>query len=82
LRAADITPVKTTRGYQLVTEDQLSAVDSTLRIVAVKKGSRAKNLKLTVDSVGELFLPTTTDLSGFEIQIKRGARLLKNLKIT
>jgi len=82
LRAADITPVKTTRGYQLVTEDQLSAVDSTLKIVAVKKGSRAKNLKLTVDSVGELFVSTATDLSGYEIQIKRGARLLKNLKIT
>lgn len=81
LRAAEITPVKTTKGYQLATDDQLSAVDSTLKIVAVKKGSRAKNLKLTVDSVGELFLPTNTDLSGFEIQIKRGSRVLTKVVV-
>jgi hypothetical protein len=81
LRAADITPVKTTRGYQLVTEDQLSAVDSTLRIVAVKKGVRSKSFKLTVDNVGELFVLTSTDLSGYEIQIKRGARTLKSVKV-
>jgi hypothetical protein len=82
LRAADITPVKTTRGYQLVTEDQLSAVDSTLRIVAVKKGVRSKSFKLTVDTVGELFVSTATDLSGYEIQIKRGTRVLKSIKLT
>jgi hypothetical protein len=81
LRAADITPVKTTRGYQLVTEDQLSAVDSTLRIVAVKKGVRSKSFKLTVDTVGELFVSTATDLSGYEIQIKRGARTLKSVRV-
>jgi len=82
LRAADITPVKTTRGYQLVTEDQLSAVDSTLRIVAVKKGVRSKSFKLTVDTVGELFVSTATDLSGYEIQIKRGARTLKSVRVS
>ena len=82
LRAADITPVKTTRGYQLVIEDQLSAVDSTLRIVAVKKGVRSKSFKLTVDTVGELFVPTSTDLSGYEIQIKRGARTLKSVRVS
>ena len=81
-KAADITPVKTTKGYQLATDDQLSAVDAALKIVAVKKGAKPKSLKLTVDSVGELFVPTTTDLSGYSIQIQRGSKVLKSIKLS
>ena len=80
-KAADITPVKTTKGYQLATDDQLSAVDAALKIVAVKKGAKPKSLKLTVDSVGELFVPTTTDLSGYSIQIQRGSKVLKSVRV-
>jgi hypothetical protein len=80
-KAADITPVKTTKGYQLATDDQLSAVDAALKIVAVKKGAKPKSLKLTVDSVGELFVPTTVDLTGYSIQIQRGSKVLKSVKV-
>jgi hypothetical protein len=43
---------------------------------------RTKSFKLTVDSVGELFVSTATDLSGYEIQIKRGARTLKSVRVS
>ena len=82
LKTADIDPVKTATGYQLSTEDSLPAIDSTLKVVAVKKGAKAKTLKLTVDQTGELFVPTTADLAGYAIQIKRGSSVLKSLKIT
>jgi len=82
IKAADITPVKTTKGYQLNTDDQLSAIDSTLKIVAVKKGSKAITFKLTVDNLGELFVPTTVDLTGYLIQIQRGSNVLKSVKVS
>ena len=81
LKTADIDPVKTATGYQLATEDSLPAVDSTLKVVAVKKGAKAKTLKLTVDQTGELFVPTTADLAGYEIQIKRGSKVLTKVAV-
>ena len=82
LKTADIDPVKTATGYQLATNDSLPAIDSTLKVVAVKKGAKAKTLKLTVDQTGELFVPTTADLSGYEIQIKRGSKLLTKVAVS
>jgi len=82
LTAADITPVKTTKGYQLATDDRLAAVDSTLKVVAVKKGAKPKSLNLTVDNQGELFVATTTNLAGYSIRIQRGAKVLKSVKVS
>ena len=81
LKTAEIDPVKTSTGYQLATEDALPAIDATLKVVAVKKGAKAKTLKLTVDQTGELFVPTTADLSGYEIQIKRGSKVLAKVVV-
>ena len=81
LKTAEIDPVKTATGYQLATEDALPAIDATLKVVAVKKGAKAKTLKLTVDQTGELFVPTTADLSGYEIQIKRGSKVLTKIAV-
>ena len=81
LKTADIEPVKTATGYQLSTDDSLPAIDATLKVVAVKKGAKAKTLKLTVDQTGELFVPTTADLSGYEIQIKRGSKVITKVAV-
>jgi hypothetical protein len=81
LAAADITTIKTTKGYQLATDDQLAAVDSTLKIMAVKKGAKSRSLRLTVDNQGELFVATTTNLAGYSIQIQRGSKVLKRVKV-
>jgi len=82
LAAADITPIKTTKGYQLNTDDQLSAVDSTLKVVAIKKGAKARTLSLSVDNQGELFVATGTNLKGYAIQIQRGSKVLKSVKVS
>ena len=82
LTAADITPIKTTKGYQLATDDRLAAVDSSLKVVAVKKGAKPKSLNLTVDNQGELFVATTTNLAGYSIRIQRGAKVLKSVKVS
>jgi len=82
LAAADITPIKTTKGYQLNTDDQLSAVDSTLKVVAIKRGAKARTLSLSVDNQGELFVATSTDLKGYSIQIQRGSKVLKSVKVS
>jgi hypothetical protein len=60
----------------------LPAIDSTLKVVGVKKGVKARNLKLTVDQTGAIFLPTTADLSGFQIQIKRGSKVLTKVAVS
>jgi hypothetical protein len=82
LKSADIDPVKTATGYQLATADDLPAIDATLKVVAVKKGAKAKTLKLTVDQTGELFVTTTSDLTGYSIQIQRGSKVLKSVKVS
>jgi hypothetical protein len=82
LAAADITPIKTTKGYQLNTDDQLSAVDSTLKVVAIKRGAKARTLSLSVDNQGELFVATNTNLKGYAIQIQRGSKVLKSVKVS
>jgi hypothetical protein len=81
ITAADITPIKTTKGYQLSTDDQLSAVDSTLKVIAVKKGAKKKAFSLAVDNQGELFIRTNSNLSGYKIKIKRGKELLKSISV-
>jgi hypothetical protein len=82
LKTADIDPVKTATGYQLATADDLPAIDATLKVVAVKKGAKARTLKLTVDQTGELFVPTTSDLTGYSIQIQRGSKVLKSVTVS
>ena len=77
----EIEPVKLTAGYQLATTAQLPAIDASLKITAVKPGAKSRSLKIDIDKTGELFLPTTADLSGYEIQIKRGSKVLKRVVI-
>jgi len=81
IKEAEIEPVKTARGYQLELDEELPAVDSSLKLIAVKPGAKPRNLKLTVDKTGELFVPTSADLSGYEIQIKRGSKLLNTVLV-
>ena len=79
--AAEITAKKLKKGYLLDTDDQISYVDKTLKIVATKKGAKPKTLSLSVDADGELFVPTTASLKGFQLQIKRGSKLIKAIKL-
>jgi hypothetical protein len=81
LSVAKITAVKQSTGYQLYSPSVFSAVDKSLTVIATKSGSKSKTLKLSVDAAGELFVATNTNLSGYKIQIKRGAAVLKSVKV-
>jgi len=78
---AKITAVKQSTGYQLYSPSVFSAVDKSLTVIATKSGSKSKSLKLTVDAGGELFVPTTSNLAGYKIQIKSGSKVLKNITV-
>jgi len=77
----EIEPVKLNAGYQLTTNEQLPAIDSSLRIIAIKAGAKSQSFKIDIDKSGEIFLPTKVDLTGYEIQIKRGSKVLKRVVI-
>ena len=77
----EIETVKSNAGYQLTTTEQLPAIDTSLKVTAIKSGSKTRSLKIDIDKTGELFLPTTADLTGYEIQIKRGSKVLKRVLI-
>ena len=77
----EIETVKLNAGYQLTTTEQLPAIDASLKVTAVKMGAKTRSLKIDIDKTGELFLPTTADLTGYEIQIKRGSKVLKRVLI-
>jgi hypothetical protein len=80
--AAVILAKKTRKGYLLETDDQISYVDKTLKVVATKKGAKPRALTLSVDADGELFVPTGVNLKGFQLQIKRGNKLIKAIKLS
>ena len=77
----EIETVKLNAGYQLTTTEQLPAIDASLKVTAVKMGAKTRSLKIDIDKTGELFLPTNVDLTGYEIQIKRGSKVLKRVLI-
>jgi len=77
----EIEPAKLTSGYQLTTTEQLPAIDASLRITAIKAGAKSQSFKIDIDKSGEIFLPTKIDLTGYEIQIKRGSKVLKRVVI-
>jgi len=77
----EIEPIKLNAGYQLTTTEQLPAIDASLRITAVKAGAKSQSFKIDIDKSGEIFLPTKVDLTGYEIQIKRGSKVLKRVVI-
>jgi hypothetical protein len=77
----EIEPVKLNAGYQLTTNEQLPAIDASLRITAIKAGAKSQSFKIDIDKSGEIFLPTKVDLTGYEIQIKRGSKVLKRVVI-
>ena len=81
LTQAEIEPINSSSGYRLSTGDQLPVIGSKLKLVAVKSGAKFRLLKLTIDKTGELFLSTKVDLTGYEIRITRGNRVLKKLSI-
>jgi hypothetical protein len=51
-------------------------------VVAIKRGAKARTLSLSVDNQGELFVATGTNLKGYSIQIQRGAKVLKSVKVS
>jgi hypothetical protein len=78
--AADFTAIKKKGGYILDTDDQISYVDKSLTVVAIKRGVKAKTLTLAIDASGDLFVKSAGSLKGFTIQIKRGGKLLASIK--
>ncbi len=77
----EIEPIKSNSGYQLTTNEQLPAIDSSLKVTAIKSGAKTRSLKIDIDKTGEIFLPTNVDLTGYEIQIKRGSKVLKRVLV-
>ena len=77
----EIEPIKSDSGYQLTTNEQLPAIDSSLKVTAIKSGAKTRSLKIDIDKTGEIFLPTNVDLTGYEIQIKRGSKVLKRVLV-
>jgi hypothetical protein len=77
----EIEPIKSNSGYQLTTNQQLPAIDASLKISAVKAGAKTQSLKFNIDKSGEIILPTKVDLTGYELQIKRGTKVLKRVLI-
>jgi hypothetical protein len=81
IRKAPIVPVVQDDGILLSSPVLFSAIDTNLKVVAVK-GGRSRVLQTGVDQTGKIFLKTTADLEGYEIQIKRGTKTLKKVKIS
>lgn len=80
IKKASIVPVVQEDGILLASPVIFSAIDTNLKVVAVK-GGRTRTLPIGIDETGKIFLKTSADLEGYEIQIKRGTKTLKKLKV-
>ncbi len=78
---SSILVTKSSTGYVLDTSKELSALDTTLKFVAVKTNAKPINLTLSADKKGEILLKTKQTLKGYTIQIKRGSKILNTVAI-
>jgi hypothetical protein len=79
IKEAKYSAEKTLQGYLLKSETTLSAIDTSLIVIARKAGKKIK-LSLGVNEEGNVVIPTKLNLKGYTIEIKRGSKLLTRIK--
>lgn len=73
--------VKKSKGYVFKSDTDISAIDPSIKAVAVKKGAKSKNIPLTYDEDGQLVVEASENLKGYQIQITSGKKVLKKISL-
>jgi hypothetical protein len=73
--------IKKSKSYVFKSSAEISAIDPSIKAVAVKKGSKSKNVSLSYDDEGQLVIEASEKLKGYQIQITSGKKVLKKIAL-
>lgn len=73
--------VKKGSTFTLTSNVEISAVNPSLRAIAVKKGSASKKISFTYSEDGQLVLKASQKLKGYQLQIISDDRILKKITL-
>ena len=73
--------VKKGSTFTLTSNVEISAVNPSLRAIAVKKGSASKKISFTYSEDGQLVLKASQKLKGYQLQIISDEKILKKIAL-
>lgn len=73
--------VKKGSTFTLTSNVEISAINPSLRAIAVKKGSASKKISFTYSENGQLVLKASQKLKGYQLQLISDDRLLKKITL-
>ena len=73
--------VKKGSTFTLTSNVEISAVNPSLRAIAVKKGSASKKISFTYSEDGQLVLKASQKLKGYQLQLISDDRILKKITL-
>ena len=73
--------VKKGSTFTLTSNVEISAVNPSLRAIAVKKGSASKKISFTYSEDGQLVLKASQKLKGYQLQIISDGKILKKITL-
>jgi len=81
ITASKFKKVRKGNTFTLTSNVEMSAVNPSLRAVAVKKGSPSKKISFTYSEDGQLVLKASQKLKGYQLQIISDEKILKKLTL-
>jgi hypothetical protein len=74
--------IKNGKSIVLKSFADISAIDPSIKAIAVKKGAKNKSVTLTYDENGQLVIEASEKLKGYEIRITSGKKVLKKISLS
>jgi hypothetical protein len=81
ITASTFTKIKKGNSLTLTSNLELSAVNPSLKVIAVKKGSPSKKISFSYSEDGQLVLKVSQKLKGYKVQIISDDKILKKITV-
>jgi hypothetical protein len=72
---------KNSKSFVIKSFADISAIDPSIKAIAVKKGGKSRSVALTYDENGQLVIEASEKLKGYEIRITSGKKVLKKISL-
>ena len=73
--------IKNGKSFVLKSFADISAIDPSIKAIAVKKGAKSRSVEVTYNDEGQLVIEASEKLKGYQIQITNGKKVLKKISL-
>jgi hypothetical protein len=73
--------VKNGKNFVIKSLADISAIDPSIKAIAVKKGAKSRSVEVTYNDEGQLVIEASEKLKGYQIQITSGKKILKKISL-